>query len=86
MLIWKKTQDLSKNSNLKLKKQREIFQVSIKSRLPLKVLWMELISKKLSQELNLKNFALIYLKKLLNLFNKFLMIQAWKKVKLMKSC
>ena len=84
VLIWKKTQELSKNLNLKLKKQREIFQVSIKSRLPLKVLSMELILKKQSLELNSKNFALIFLKKHLSQFNKFLMIQVWKKVKLMK--
>lgn len=84
VLIWKKTQELSKNLNLKLKKQREIFQVFIKSRLPLKVLSTELILKKQSLELNSKNFALIFLKKLLSQFNKFLMIQVWKKVKLMK--
>lgn len=71
MLILKKMQELSKSLNLKLKKQREIFQVYIKSKLQLKVLWMELILKKLLLEQNLKNFALIYSKKPSSQYNKF---------------
>ena len=71
MLILKKMQELSKSLNLKLKKQREIFQVYIKSKLLLKVLWMELILKKLLLEQNLKNFVLIYSKKPSSQYNKF---------------
>jgi len=78
------TQDLCKNSRVKLKKLRETYLASIKLKSQLKTLWMELISVKLSQEPDSKNSAMIYLKRLFSQSNKSLMIQEWRRLTLMK--
>jgi hypothetical protein len=74
-LISKKTQELSLNLSKKLRRLREIFPVSIKLKLPLKDSLTVLISPRALPELDSRNFAKIFSKRLFNQFNKFLMTQ-----------
>jgi len=80
----KLTQKPCKSWSQKLRKPREIYHQSIKSRSPLKTLWTELTSQKPSPEQDLKNSVMIFSKRLFNQFNKFLMMQEWRNQILMK--
>merc|ERR1711935_83189 len=73
-LISKKTQEHSRSLEMKLRKPREIYPVSIRSLFQLKVLWMELTSLRPLPELDSKNFAQIFSRKLSSQFNRFLMM------------
>lgn len=57
-------QDQCKNLREKSKKQREIYQASIRSKSQLKILLTELILMKQSQEQDLKSYAMIYSRRL----------------------
>lgn len=82
--ISRMTQDLCKNSRVKLKRQREIYLVFTRLKWPLKILWTVLILVKQSPEQDSKNFAMTYSRRLFNQYNKYLMTLAWRKQILMK--